>query len=79
MGFETVACTLYYPLFERGERHVSKRNQAVEKVVAGLVGGPKTGPNTTKQAQDMRKTGFFASEQVSEKGTKGFFNTLERF
>ena len=24
----------------------------------------------------MRKTGFFASEQDSEKGTKGFFNTL---
>jgi len=57
---------------------VPKRTQAVEKVVVELVGGPKIGSNVTKTRGKHPKIGFFVSQQYSEKGTKGFFSTLNR-
>jgi hypothetical protein len=49
---------------------VSKTTEPVEKVAAGSIGGPK--PSSKRS-----KTTLLVPEQMSARGTKEFFNTLD--
>jgi hypothetical protein len=55
---------------------VLKTQQAVEKVVVGLIGSLKQLQNTSKPVQNTTKPGFKALERGSENNTRVFFNRL---
>jgi hypothetical protein len=68
-----------FVVWKWGRRVFQKPPRLLKKSQSDWLVVPKRARTPPKRGQNIRKTGFFASEQDSEEGTKGFFNTLERF